>query len=61
LPVLVVLALVVLAVGLVFAFRDNGSSKRRTPRVAAVTPVPHAATAERQARNLSAWLARYSR
>jgi hypothetical protein len=59
--VLIVLALVVLAVGLVFAFRDNGSSKRRTPRVAAVTPVPHAATAERQARNLSAWLARYSR
>ena len=25
-----------------------------------VVPVPHALTAERQARNLSAWLARYS-
>jgi hypothetical protein len=60
LPVLVALALVVLVVGIVYALRSTNAPKPQQPRVAAVTPVPHAATAERQARNLSAWLARYS-
>jgi hypothetical protein len=60
LPVVVALALVALVIGLVFAFHGGGSPKREKQRVAAVTPVPHAARAEQQARNLSAWLARYS-
>jgi len=59
--VLVALAVLALALGLVFALRGGGSPKPQQPKVARVAPVPHAATAERQARNLSAWLARYSR
>jgi hypothetical protein len=59
---LVGVALVVLVIGLIFALRRDGRSspspKRRAARVA---PVPHAASAEQQARNLSAWLSRYSR
>jgi hypothetical protein len=50
------LAVLALAIGLFFAFRGGTTRSNGT----AVTPVPHAATAERQARNLSAWLARYS-
>jgi hypothetical protein len=50
------LALLALVIGLLFAFR-GGATKTNG---AAVMPVPHAATAEQQARNLSAWLARYS-
>ena len=61
LSIIVGLALVALVVGLVFAFRGRGSSKPPPRQVAPVAPVPHAATAEQQARNLSAWLARYSR
>jgi len=60
LPTVIALAVVALVVGLVFAFRGGGSAKPRQRGVAPVVPVPHAATAERQARNLSAWLARYS-
>jgi hypothetical protein len=50
------LAVLALAIGLFFAFRGGTTRSNGT----AVTPVPHAATAEQQARNLSAWLARYS-
>jgi hypothetical protein len=50
------LALVAVAIGLFFALRGGSSPKSGT----AVTPVPHAATPEAQARSLSAWLARYS-
>jgi flagellar basal body-associated protein FliL len=60
-PVIVALAVVALVVGLVFAFHGGGPPKQERRDVAPVAPVPHAATAERQARNLSAWLARYSR
>ena len=49
-----------LVLGLVFALAGCGSPKPEHQTVAAVAPVPHAATAEQQARNLSAWLARYS-
>jgi hypothetical protein len=55
---LVAVAIAALAVGLVFAFRGGGTTPK--PRVEQVVPVPHAADAEQQARNLSAWLARYS-
>lgn len=61
LPVVVTLALVALVIGLLFALRSGGSPKPEKPNVAAVRPVPHAASAERQAQYLSAWLARYSR
>jgi len=54
--IVAVLALLAVAIGLLFAFRRGTSDTSGT----AVTPVPHAATAEQQARNLSAWLARYS-
>ena len=57
--IVVAVALAALAIGLFFALR--GGSKQEKPATAAVPPVPHAATAEQQARNLSAWLARYSR
>jgi hypothetical protein len=60
LPIVVALAVVAVVVGLVFAFRGGGSAKPKQRGIAPVVPVPHAATAERQARNLSAWLARYS-
>jgi eukaryotic-like serine/threonine-protein kinase len=39
----------------------GGGSKPAPPAVTRVSPVPHAATAEQQAHNLAAWLARYSR
>jgi hypothetical protein len=58
-PALVVLAVAALAIGLAAAF--SGSPKHERRPIARVSPVPHAATAEQQARNLSAWLARYSR
>jgi len=58
--IVVVLALAALGVGLFFALRSDESTPKQRG-TAAVTPVPHAAKAEQQARNLSAWLARYSR
>lgn len=55
---IVALAVAAIAIGLVFAFRGGGTPPK--PRVEQVVPLPHAASAEQQARNLSAWLARYS-
>ena len=61
-PALVVLAVAALVIGLVFALGGGKTKKQEAKRpVAHVVPVPHAATPEQQARNLSAWLARYSR
>jgi hypothetical protein len=63
-PLLIALALLVLVIGLVFAFRSRGggSPKRKSEvRIAAVTRVSHASSAQQQAQNLSGWLARYSR
>lgn len=57
--VLVAVALVALTIGLVTAF--HGSSKPKPRPIARVEPVPPGANAEQEARNLSAWLARYSR
>ena len=51
------LALVAVVIGLLFAFRGGTTHTNG----ATVQPVPHARSAEQQARNLSAWLARYSR
>ena len=61
-PALLVVAVTAVVIGLVFALggRHANTPVRKRP-VARVTPVPHAATPEQQARNLSAWLARYSR
>jgi hypothetical protein len=55
--VVAALALIAVVIGLLFALR--GGTKKTDG--AAVQPVPHARSAEQQARNLSAWLARYSR
>ena len=44
------------------AVLSTGGSKAPPPRVAPrVAPVPHAATAQQQARELASWLLRYSR
>jgi hypothetical protein len=58
---LVFLAVAVLAltVGLIATF-DQGSKPKPRP-IARVTPVPPGASAAQEARNLSAWLDRYSR
>jgi hypothetical protein len=60
-PALLIVAVVALAVGLVAAFSGGSGTPPGKRPVARVAPVPHAATPEQQARNLSAWLARYSR
>lgn len=53
-------ALLALAIGLIAAFA--GSSKPRVVhRVAPVAPLPHGSSAQQEAANLSAWLARYSK
>jgi hypothetical protein len=57
--VLVAVAVLALAVGLIAAL-DHGSKPKPRP-IARVTPVPHGASAAQEARNLSAWLGRYSR
>jgi hypothetical protein len=57
--VLVAVAVAALAIGLVAAF-SGGAAPKAKPQVARVKPVPHAATPEQQAQNLSSWLARYS-
>jgi hypothetical protein len=56
---LVAVALVALTIGLVGAL--HGDSKPKPRPIAHVVPVPRGATAEQEARNLSAWLSRYSR
>jgi hypothetical protein len=58
---LVAVAAVALTVGLVAALSGGNSSKPKPRPVARVVPIPRGATAEQEARNLSAWLARYSR
>jgi hypothetical protein len=55
--IVVALAVVALVIGLLFALR--GGTKQANGD--AVSPVPHARSPEQQARNLSSWLARYSR
>lgn len=62
-PLLVVAALAALAIGLAAVFAAGGGTKAPPPKrpFARVMPVPHAASAEQQARNLAAWLSRYSR
>jgi hypothetical protein len=55
-----VVALVAIVAGLAAAFWPRGHAKPKPAPVAQVQPVPHAATAEQQARNLSRWLSRYS-
>jgi hypothetical protein len=60
-PLLAVLALVAVAIGLVAAFAGGGGEQKTPQPVARVRPVPHAADPEQQARNLAAWLSRYSR
>jgi serine/threonine protein kinase len=47
-------------IGAAVATRSTGSAHGTTPP-ARVAPVPHAANAEQQARNLAGWLTRYSR
>lgn len=58
---LVAVAAIALVVGAVAAFRGGGSKQSGPHPTAHVVPVPRGATAEQEARNLSAWLARYSR
>jgi hypothetical protein len=52
------LAAAAVTVGVVLALDDGPAPQ---PRPVKVTAVPHARTADAQARNLSAWLRRYSR
>ena len=55
-------ALAAVAAGIAAAVLSTGGSKAPPPRVAPrVAPVPHAATAQQQARELASWLLRYSR
>jgi eukaryotic-like serine/threonine-protein kinase len=54
---LVLLAAIALAAGLLVSTRNDGSPPVAPP----VQPVPHSDDAAQQARNLSAWLRRYSR
>jgi len=58
-PVLVAVAAVALAIGLVAVLQTRSQAPPVT-RIAKVAPVRHASTAKEQARNLSAWLKRYS-
>lgn len=61
-PLLGVLALAAVAAGVAAALTSGGGRRPSTPPpVARVAPVPHAASVEQQARELAAWLSRYSR
>jgi hypothetical protein len=55
-----VTALVATALSLAIALGTGGSGAPK-PRPAAVQPIPRGATAQQQARNVAAWLRRYSR
>jgi hypothetical protein len=63
--VLAAVALVAVAVGVIAAIALGGGGadvkKPVAPQVARVQPVAHSADAEQQARNIAAWLSRYSR
>jgi serine/threonine protein kinase len=58
-PVAAGLLLVAVAIGLAVSNRGNDDSKPAAP--ARVRPVPHSDDAVQQARNLSAWLRKYSK
>lgn len=60
-PLLAALAVLAVAIGLIAALWPRHEAAKRPQPVARVQPVPHAAGAEQQARNLAAWLSRYSR
>jgi hypothetical protein len=60
---LALVAAVAVAIGLAAAFSggSGGSNAQQPPRTVRVPPVGHPASAERQARDLAAWLTRWSR
>jgi hypothetical protein len=60
-PALVLLAVAILVIGLIAAFRHHGGDAAPKRQVVRVAPVPHSPSTEQQARNLAAWLSRYSR
>jgi len=60
-PLLVLLAVAGVAIGVVAALTHGTGKDSPKPQVARVVRVPHAASAEQQARALAAWLSRYSR
>ena len=59
--VVAAVALLAVAIGLIAAFWPRHEAAKQPQPVAQVRPVPHAASAEQQARNLANWLSRYSR
>jgi serine/threonine-protein kinase len=59
LALLGVLALAAILLGIALGTRDSGGTPPARPP--AVRPIAHGATAQQQARNLSAWLRQYSR
>jgi serine/threonine protein kinase len=56
-----VLALAAMLLGIALGTRGSDSTPPVNPQPPAVQPIGHGATAQQQARNLSAWLRRYSR
>jgi serine/threonine protein kinase len=56
-----VLALAAILLGIALATRDSGGKSRAKPREPAVAPIQPGASPQEQARNLGAWLRRYSR
>lgn len=56
-----VLAVAAVLLGIAFGTRGSDSKPPATPRPPAVRPIAPGATAQQQARNLSAWLRQYSR
>jgi eukaryotic-like serine/threonine-protein kinase len=56
-----VLAVAAVLLGIAFGTRGSDSTPPATPRPPAVRPIAPGATAQQQARNLSAWLRQYSR
>jgi hypothetical protein len=59
--VIAAVALIAVIIGVVALLTGGGDSQPQRTQVARVAPVPHAARAEQQARNLARWLSRYSR
>jgi hypothetical protein len=56
-----VLALAAMLLGIALGTRGSDSTPPANPQPPAVQPIGRGATAQQQARNLSAWLRRYSR